>query len=84
MWEQYCDKQVRQLGFKPIGEEWASSMYFHEAMKLLLVVYVDDLKLAGPTENMSKEWSRVYASNETEDLARDRSRTISRMHANKR
>ena len=40
-------------GFKPIGEEWPS-MYYHEAMKLLFVVYGDDLKLAGPTENMSK------------------------------
>ena len=49
MWEKHWDTQVRQLGFKPIGEEWPS-MYYREAMKLLLVVYVDDLKLAGPTE----------------------------------
>ena len=57
-WEQYCDKQVHQLGFKPSGEEWPS-VYFHEAMKLLLVVYVDDLKLAGPTETMSTGWSML-------------------------
>ena len=34
-------------------------MYFHDAMKLLLVVYVDDLKIAGPIENMSKGWSML-------------------------
>ena len=58
MWEKHCNMQVRPLGFKPIGEEWPS-MYYHEALKLLLVVYVDDLKLAGPTENMSKGWSML-------------------------
>ena len=58
MWEKHCDTQVRQLGFKPIGDEWPS-MYFHEGLKLLLVIYVDDLKLAGPTENMTKGWSML-------------------------
>ena len=58
MWEKHCDTQVRQLGIKPIGDEWPS-MYFHEGLKLLLVIYVDDLKLAGPTENMTKGWSML-------------------------
>ena len=58
MWEKHCDTQVRHLGFKPIGDEWPS-MYFHEGLKLLLVIYVDDLKLAGPTENMTKGWSML-------------------------
>ena len=29
-------------------------MYFHDELKLLLVIYVDDLKLAGPNENLAK------------------------------
>ena len=33
----HCDTQVRQFGFKPIGEDWPS-MRYHEAMKLLHVV----------------------------------------------
>ena len=49
MWEQHCDKKVQEIGFKPIGEEWPS-VYFHDELKLLLVIYVDDLKLAGPSE----------------------------------
>ena len=43
MWEQH----VRQVGFMPVGEEWPS-MYFHQGLQLLLVIYVDDLKLFGP------------------------------------
>ena len=58
MWEQHCDKRVQEIGFKPIGEEWPS-MYFHDELKLLLVIYVDDLKLAGPSENLAKGWEML-------------------------
>ena len=27
MWEQHCDRKVRELGFLPVGEEWPS-MHF--------------------------------------------------------
>ena len=58
MWEQHCDKKVQEIGFKPIGGEWPS-MYFHDELKLLLVIYVDDLKLAGPSENLAKGWEML-------------------------
>ena len=58
MWEQHCDKKVQEIGFRPIGEEWPS-MYFHDELKLLLVIYVDDLKLAGPSENLAKGWEML-------------------------
>ena len=58
MWEQHCDKKVQEIGFKPIGEEWPS-MYFHDELKLLLVIYVDDLKLAGPSGNLAKGWEML-------------------------
>ena len=58
MWEQHCDKKVQEIGFKPIGEEWPS-MCFHDELKLLLVIYVDDLKLAGPSENLAKGWEML-------------------------
>ena len=34
-------------------------MYFHDELKLLLVIYVDDLKLAGPSENLAKGWEML-------------------------
>ena len=50
MWEQHCNTHVRQVGFMPVGEEWPST-YFHQGLQLLLVIYVDDLKLFGPEES---------------------------------
>ena len=58
MWEQHCDKHVREVGFMPVGEEWPS-MYFHKEVKLFLVIYVDDLKLAGPAQNLTKGWEML-------------------------
>eukprot|EP00435_Cladocopium_sp_Y103_P031652 s4552_g8.t1 len=58
MWEQHCDRKVKELDFIPVGEEWPS-MYFHKGLKLLLVIYVDDLKLSGPKENLAKGWEML-------------------------
>eukprot|EP00972_Heterocapsa_arctica_P007196 1050179-Heterocapsa_arctica.AAC.1 len=33
------------------------SCYFHEKLKLCLVIYVDDFKLAGPTCNLKRAWT---------------------------
>ena len=35
--------------------EWPS-VYVHRKLKLLLVVYVDDFKMAGPKANLSQGW----------------------------
>ena len=58
MWEQHCDTKVRELDFIPVGEEWPS-MYYHPKLQLMLVIYVDDLKLAGPKENLAKGWEML-------------------------
>ena len=52
-WEEKVDAHVQRVGFIPVGCEWPSC-YFHPKMKLFLVVYVDDFKLAGPTGNLDK------------------------------
>ena len=58
MWEQHCHTAVQKVGFKPLGEEWPS-LYFHPDRKLLLVIYVDDLKMAGPTQNLPQGWKML-------------------------
>ena len=58
MWEKHCDQAVKKLGFVPIGPNWPS-MYYYAKLNLLLVVYVDDLKLAGPEGNLSKGWTML-------------------------
>ena len=57
-WEQRCDESVRAVGFEPIGEEWPS-VYTHEKLQLVLVVYVDDFKMAGPQKNLAQGWSML-------------------------
>ena len=46
------------VGFEPIGEEWPS-VYIHEKLQLVLVVYVDDFKMAGPQKNLAQGWSML-------------------------
>ena len=58
MWEKHCDQAVKRLGFVPIGPNWPS-MYYYSKLNLLLVVYVDDLKLAGPEANLVKGWTML-------------------------
>ena len=58
MWEQRCHTAVQKVGFKPLGDEWPS-LYFHPDMKLLLVIYVDDLKMAGPKTQLPKGWDML-------------------------
>ena len=56
-WETHCDKSLKQGGFVAI--ESVPSTYFHPRLKLLLTVYVDDFKMAGPKENLAKGWEIV-------------------------
>ena len=49
---------MKQVGFKPLSHDW-KSVFWHDALKLLLVVYVDDFKLAGPSDNMAKGWKLI-------------------------
>ena len=66
MWEQHCHTAVQKVGFKPLGDEWPS-LYFHPDLKLLLVIYVDDLKMAGPTANLPKGWKMLRQELRLED-----------------
>jgi hypothetical protein len=51
-WEKRCSKWVQKQGFKPVGHcyEWRS-VFWHDRLKLMLVIYVDDFKMAGPKAN---------------------------------
>ena len=41
---------VKAIGFEAVGPEWPS-VYIHNELKLL-VIYVDDFKLDGPSDNL--------------------------------
>ena len=42
-------------------------MYWHSKLKLLLMVYVDDFKMSGPSENLSKGWELIRTSIKTDE-----------------
>ena len=57
MWEKHCHKRLPKNGFVPVTS-WPSC-YFHARLSLLLTVYVDDLKLAGPTASLEEGWGLI-------------------------
>ena len=56
-WEKYSEKQLFKEGFQKC-KGW-ECLYVHKEMKLFLSVYVDDYKMAGKAENVSKMWERL-------------------------
>ena len=57
-WEIHCHNMVTNAGFRKAAEEWPGC-YWHDELKCFLIVYVDDLKMSGPTENLSKAWAKL-------------------------
>ena len=63
----HADKKLRGVGFTPI-ESWPS-VYWHDRLKLLLSVYVDDFKLSGPKRNLKEGWDLIRAEIDLEPPA---------------
>ena len=58
---------MKDIGFETI-EDWPS-VYWHPAKKCILVVYVDDFKMSGPSANLAKGWSLIREGLLLEDPA---------------
>ena len=56
-WEAHCESHLASVGFVPISE-WRSC-FWHPALRLFLVVYVDDFKLSGPAVNLAAGWALI-------------------------
>ena len=56
-WERHCEEHLTSIGFVPVPD-WRGT-YWHPELKLLLMVYVDDFKMAGPSANFAKGWSMI-------------------------
>ena len=48
---------MTEVGFEFLSD-WPS-VFFHKELKLMLVIYVDDFKLAGPKENLAIGWEKL-------------------------
>ena len=56
-WEQHCQSAIKKCGFEAV-RGW-ECLFFHRAQGLFLSVYVDDFKLCGRKENLSKAWASL-------------------------
>ena len=56
-WEMHSQEHVTSVGFDAIPN-WPSC-FWHPELRLLLVIYVDDFKLAGPSENLAAGWNLI-------------------------
>ena len=64
-WEQHAEKHLKSVGFLPVTD-WRSC-FVHPGLKLYLIVYVDDFKMAGPTQNLPEGWKLIRKGIETGD-----------------
>jgi hypothetical protein len=58
-WEKHCDDFLTAVGFEKI-DSWGSC-YFHPRHKTFLIVYVDDFKMAGPTDSLKECWALIQS-----------------------
>ena len=59
IWENHLNSRIGKEGWKQILPDVWQSIFYHAEYNCMLVVYVDDFKLAGPTENMEKAWASI-------------------------
>jgi len=64
-WERHCHKHLVAQGFSEVPS-WRSC-YVHPRLRLFLVVYVDDFKLAGPRKGLAEGWRLIRKEVRTED-----------------
>ena len=59
IWENHLNSRISKEGWKQILPDVWQSIFYHSELSCMLIVYVDDFKLAGPTENMEKAWASI-------------------------
>ena len=57
-WEQKCSDGLKKCGFERIDEAY-NSLWYNKKRDCLLMVYVDDFKMAGTLANMKKCWADI-------------------------
>ena len=59
IWENHCASQLEGNGGVQVLPEIWQSIFYHPDLELLLVIYVDDFKMAGPQGNLKKGWANI-------------------------
>ena len=67
IWEPYFEKQNGKKGWQLVLKEIWRSVFYHPEFNALLVVYVDDLKLAAPTKKIKTAWKSISSMIDIDD-----------------
>ena len=59
IWENNLNSRIGKEGWEQILRDVWQTILYHAEYNCMLVVYVDDFKLTGPTENMDKAWASI-------------------------
>ena len=67
-WERRMHQGLISVGFASVGScgEWRS-VYHHDEYRVLMIVYVDDFKLAGAPKGVDACWKLIRGSTITEE-----------------
>ena len=65
IWERHCDAHLKVVGFQALIDLGWRGTYWRQQYSLFLVVYVDDFKMAGPTEHLAKGWDLIQKPTKT-------------------
>ncbi len=69
-WEQHCEERVLSLGFERVHVNWPST-FWHPKKRALLIVYVDDFKLAARDKDHDAIWTDLKAVIDMDDESYD-------------
>ena len=59
LWERHCQQELEKVGWTAVLPEIWQSIFYHAELDLMLVIYVDDFKMAGPSDHLSKGWDTI-------------------------
>ena len=57
-WEDHCEEKLVSVQYTRLAEEWPG-VFWHEKTNSLLIVYVDDFKLAAKAEHHDALWAEI-------------------------
>ena len=52
-WKQHCEKMLKEVGFELVFRAAWPSVLYRKGLQMLLAVYVDDLRMARPKDNVA-------------------------------
>ena len=58
-WEAHANAILLKEKWEPVSIDAFRSVYFHKALECILILYVDDFRIAGPAVNMKKAWETI-------------------------